>query len=127
MNSFSTKIFVLFVFLNAAFAYSQQRINGIVFDENNDPLAGASVLLSGTTQGTQTNGDGRFSLTLNEPLPATIQISYVGFSTEIVHVQSSATVQVFLTTNRFDEVPEKIKIEAIKRLPEDFISILNKV
>ena len=104
MNSFSTKIFVLFVFLNAAFAYSQQRINGIVFDENNDPLAGASVLLSGTTQGTQTNGDGRFSLTLNEPLPATIQISYVGFSTEIVHVQSSATVQVFLTTNRFDEV-----------------------
>lgn len=62
------------------------------------------MLLSGTTQGTQTSGDGRFSLTLNEPLPATIQISYVGFSTEIVHVQSSATVQVFLTTNRFDEV-----------------------
>lgn len=72
MNSFSTKIFVLFVFLNAAFAYSQQSINDIVFDENNDPLAGASVLLSGTTQGTQTSGDGRFSLTLNEPLPATL-------------------------------------------------------
>ena len=27
----------------------------------------------------------------------------------------------------YGEVPEKIKIEAIKRLPEDFISILNKV
>ena len=27
----------------------------------------------------------------------------------------------------YGEVPKKIKIEAIKRLPEDFISILNKV
>lgn len=104
MKLISTYPFVLFIFLFASIAYSQQSINGIVFDENNEPLAGASVVLSGTTQGTQTNRDGRFSLTFNEPFPATIQVSYVGFSTETVYVQSSATVQVFLATNRFDEV-----------------------
>ena len=104
MKLISTYPFVLFIFLFASIAYSQQSINGIVFDENNEPLAGASVVLSGTTQGTQTNRDGRFSLTFNEPFPATIQVSYVGFSTETVYVQSSATVQVFLATNRFDKV-----------------------
>lgn len=48
--------------------------------------------------------DGRFSMVINEPFPATIQISYVGFSTETIQVQSSATLQILLTTNRFDEV-----------------------
>ncbi len=41
-------------------------IHGIVSDDNGDPLIGASVLVKGTTLGTVTDLEGRFSLTTQD-------------------------------------------------------------
>ena len=104
MKLISTYPFVLF-FLFASLAYSQQSIKGIVFDEDNIPLVGASVLISGTNQGTQTNFDGYFTLELKESFPTTLQISYVGYNPKTIQVDSSEMISVQLTTSgRFDEV-----------------------
>lgn len=65
---------------------SKGVVSGIVY-EDNGPLPGANVIVQGTTIGTQTDFDGRFSLTL--PAGATqLVISYVGFETQAVPITS---------------------------------------
>jgi outer membrane receptor for ferrienterochelin and colicins len=97
-----------FVFLTIFFTsliHSQQTINGIVVDENNNPLIGASVLIRGTNQGAQTNFDGHFTLEVRESFPKTLQISYVGYNTETIQVDSSDMITILLIAGgRFDEV-----------------------
>ena len=53
------------------------NVSGIVTDEANDPIVGASVICKGTSVGTATDIDGRFTLDVPES-GATIQVSYVG-------------------------------------------------
>lgn len=53
--------------LIAGLAFSQSRtITGSVIDENNKPVANASVIVKGTTNGTVTNENGEFSITVSE-------------------------------------------------------------
>ncbi|VXD12971.1 TonB-dependent receptor domain-containing protein [Marinoscillum sp. 108] len=62
-------------------SFGQSRITGTVVDaENGEGLPGASVVLKGTTNGTITDFNGDFSLTV-EKSTATIVISFVGFQT----------------------------------------------
>lgn len=78
-------------------AYAQQKsITGIVTDTSNEPIIGASVLVQGTSNGTATDLDGRFSLTV--PQGATLVVSYVGYKTENVKVTGNS-VKVVLTEN----------------------------
>ncbi len=56
----------------------QQHIKGTVKDENGDPVAGANIVENGTTNGTITDSDGRFSLTVSEN--AKLNISYIGYA-----------------------------------------------
>lgn len=53
-------------------------VTGTIIDKAGEPLAGVSVVIKGTTTGTMTDIDGKFSL--NAPVGSTITISYVGFS-----------------------------------------------
>ena len=57
-------------------------ISGTVLDENNEPLIGASVLVVGTTTGTITDFDGKFTLEI--PEGSDIQISYIGYNTKVL-------------------------------------------
>ena len=68
-------ILVLFVFQQGI---SQTRINGTVTTQNNQPLPGANVIVSGTTIGTSTDFNGDFDLTTNTSLPLTLEISFIG-------------------------------------------------
>ena len=54
-------------------------VTGTVTDVQNEPLVGASVLQSGTTNGTMTDVDGNF--TLSVPKGAELEISSIGFTT----------------------------------------------
>jgi hypothetical protein len=44
----------------------------MVIDENNESVPGATIMIKGTTKGTVTDMDGKFSLTLEEDNPETI-------------------------------------------------------
>lgn len=74
----------------------QQRntIEGIVVDPNGDPIIGATVKLSGTSQGTITDMDGKF--VINAEAGSSLVISYIGYSTQTVKVGNSRTLQVTL-------------------------------
>lgn len=55
-------------------------INGMVVDEAGEPIIGANILQKGTTNGTITDFDGKFSL--NVPAQATITVTYIGYKTQ---------------------------------------------
>lgn len=55
-----------------------KTISGVVVDESGEPIIGASVLVEGTSIGTITNIDGRYSLT-DVPESAQLTVSYIGY------------------------------------------------
>jgi hypothetical protein len=63
---------------------AQQRISGTVIDVNDEPVIGVNVVEKGTTNGTVTDVDGNFSLSVRED--ATLQVSYIGYITQEISV-----------------------------------------
>ncbi len=83
----------------------QRRITGVVRDENGNPLAGATVQVEGTSIGTLTDADGKFSIEIpNES--ASLNISFVGYESQKMPVSGKVTVEITLnlTVTSLDEV-----------------------
>ncbi|GAA3575993.1 TonB-dependent receptor [Snuella lapsa] len=83
----------------------QQSVTGKITDANGVPLPGASILVKGTTNGTQTDFDGNFSLNITTE-NAILVISYIGYTTKEIPVnnQTSITVSLEENTAELDEV-----------------------
>ncbi|HET8737874.1 MAG TPA: TonB-dependent receptor plug domain-containing protein, partial [Pricia sp.] len=71
-----------------------QTVSGTVSDATG-PLPGANVLVKGTTNGTQTDFDGNYSLD-NVPDDATLVVSYIGYSTMEISVDGRTQIDVTL-------------------------------
>ena len=70
-------------------------ISGLVLDEQGQPLPGTTVLVKGTTIGTTTDLEGRYSLTL--PTTAkTLVFSFVGMRMEELPIQGRSSLNVTL-------------------------------
>ncbi len=77
------KLFTLFacVMMAASLMAQDRKVSGTVIDsDNGDPLIGVSVVEKGTSNGTVTDFDGNFTLTI--PANATLQFSYVGYASK---------------------------------------------
>jgi TonB-linked SusC/RagA family outer membrane protein len=83
---------------------AQSTIKGTVTDSKGVPLAGVNIVEKGTTNGTQTDFDGSF--TINVSSNATLVISIVGFKTKEVVVGERNTIKIVLEekTNQLDEI-----------------------
>lgn len=85
---------------------SQQdnRITGTIVDATGLPIIGANVMVKGTTNGTITDMDGKF--TLDVPAGAVLQISYIGYANQEVKVGKSSNLSITLKedTELLDEV-----------------------
>ncbi|WP_172826760.1 DUF4139 domain-containing protein [Flammeovirga sp. SJP92] len=69
-------------------AYVGNKITGVVNDENGEPLPGVNIVFEGTTIGTVTDFDGRFSIT--KPIEAThFSVQYIGFITQKIPIDRS--------------------------------------
>ena len=67
-------------------AQTGKNISGIVVSEvGNEPLIGVNVVQKGTTNGSVTDLDGRFTLTV--PDGSILQISYIGYQEQLVTVK----------------------------------------
>jgi len=90
-------LFTIFLMSAVMFIASAQKrtINGVVREQSsNDLLPGVTVLEKGTSNGTVTNIDGEFSLSVNQG--ATLIVSYIGLETKEVPVGESSTLEVIL-------------------------------
>ena len=78
-------------------AMAQQQaveISGTVVDSHGEPLMGVNVVEVGTTNGTMTDMDGRF--TLSVPSNATLQFSYIGYASQSIAVNGQRTINITL-------------------------------
>ncbi len=88
-----------------------QTITGSISDENNNPIAGANILIKGKVTGTVSSAEGTFELTTNVNPPFTLVISMVGYQKQEVEITSSSgNVQVTLPES--SEVMNEVVIAA---------------
>ena len=86
------------------FSFAQETINGTVSDKNG-PLPGATILIKGTTNGTQSDFDGNFTLS-NVSSGDTLEFSYIGYEMSELVFDQNADLQIILVedTKALDEV-----------------------
>ena len=98
---------------------SQTLVSGKVVDQDNRPLPGANVIVSGTAVGTVTDFDGVFSLTVGDNPPFRIDISIIGYAGKTVAITSNnqnLTIQLQEQQTQLEEIvvsasrtPERIR------------------
>lgn len=96
--NFPKRLFSLILLVGASLsllAQSSIPVTGIVTLENGAPAPGVSVLVKGTSNGTATDADGRFALTVpaNE---ARLVFSFIGYTPQEVAVGNKTTIAVSL-------------------------------
>ena len=84
--------------MTAAFA-QQGAIKGKILDENGEPIIGANVVEKGTTNGTITDLDGNYTLTVNNLKNAVLQVSYIGYNTVETPVKGQKTLDVKMASS----------------------------
>ncbi len=83
--------------------YAQTRVTGNVVDAFGESVIGASILEKGTSNGTITDIDGNFSLSVSQG--AILQISYIGYISQEVTVTGQPLSIILLEdTKTLDEV-----------------------
>lgn len=76
-------------------------VTGSVKDENNNPLAGATILIKGTKKGAVSDENGAFGIKINDTKNVILDVSYVGYEMQEIKVnnhtaQSSVNISVTL-------------------------------
>lgn len=81
-----------------------ELISGVVQDETGAPLPGAAVIVKGTTKGTITDLDGKFSIDVDAD--AILQISFLGYSLKEIPVigQSTISIQLEPESSQLNEI-----------------------
>ena len=82
----------------------QKTVSGRIVDEQGDPVIGANVVEKGTTNGTVTDADGRFSLSVASN--CVLHVSYIGYLDEEVQISGRTSVNITLRedTKSLEEV-----------------------
>ena len=96
---------VLIGFLMPIWTYAQNvSVTGTVLDETGEPLIGATVLQKNSSNGTSTDLDGKFKLSV--PAKAKLVFSYVGYTTQEISVNGQTDLKVTMKPNAdmLDEV-----------------------
>jgi hypothetical protein len=116
MKNFKNLLFVALFFI-AATVIGQTKISGTIVDESNEGLPGASVVIKGTSNGTETNFDGKFMLTASTE-SGTVVVSYLGFKTmEIAFTGSTDLGNVKL--NEDGNILEEVVLRGIVDIAKD--------
>jgi len=106
MRNFKNLLFVALLLVTAT-VLGQTKITGTVVDDTNQPLPGASVVVKGTTNGTSTDFDGKFTLTADAN-SGTIVISFIGFNKREVSFSSAKanlkTIKLTEDAGALDEI-----------------------
>ena len=93
------QLFIAFSMIFLCFATlvgAQHSVSGTVVSDSNEPLIGVSVVEKGTNNGTATNIDGQFNLTVASG-DAVLVLSYTGYSTNEVEVNGQSTIKATLS------------------------------
>lgn len=95
IESFRQVGIILAFLLSTTIMFAQQKVTGVVKSAYNEPLIGVNVVVKGSTQGTVTDLEGRYSI--NAPDSKSIlEFTYIGFVPQLVAVGSKSTIDITL-------------------------------
>ena len=80
----------------------KQTVKGTVKDANGEPIIGASVKVKGSTGGTVTDIDGKF--TLDAPAGAELEISSIGYLKQVVKAKANVAIVLKDDSQTLDEL-----------------------
>lgn len=78
----------------AAQSSDRKILTGVVTDERGEPIVGANVVEKGTTNGSITNMNGEFTISVSEY--ATLQVSYIGYISQEIQIKNRTQLQIIL-------------------------------
>lgn len=112
-TKFSGILTLLLAFVVHLSFAQEKTISGTVSDESGMPLPGVNIIVKGTTNGTQTDFDGNYSITANTG--DVLTFTYVGLKTEERTVGASNSINVTMVEDAaiLDEVV--VTAQGIKR------------
>ena len=91
-----TALLVLLLFAGIQVAFAQRTVTGrVTTSTDGSPLAGVTILVQGTTTGSLTDLDGRYSIAVPND-QAVLRFSFVGFTEQSITVGSQSTINVVL-------------------------------
>lgn len=82
---------------------AQKQISGVVLDSQDQPVIGASVMVKGTSNGTISDYDGEFLLTVSDDA-TTLVVSFVGMQTQEVAIKERMTIVLHEASEVIQEV-----------------------
>lgn len=85
-------LLMFFTFIGT-FLFAQTIITGKIIDaKNGTPIPGANVKVVGKSLGTSADFDGNFNLTMSLPAPFSLEISIIGYESQIINIQKNNQV-----------------------------------
>ena len=86
---------VLFL-LAVVSSYAQSTVTGKIMDESGEPLIGASVVVEGTSQGTISDFDGGFEISVSDLSNTVLLFSYTGYEDQRIALNGLSNLTVTL-------------------------------
>lgn len=97
-------LLLFFIFTLTAFAQEVTVTGTVTSADDNFPLPGVNVIIQGTTNGTSTDFDGNYSITVNKG--DVLEFSFIGFVTQAITVDDQTEINVVMQVDAqaLDEV-----------------------
>ena len=110
------KMVYFFLFLIPCVLLGQSTITGVIKDMNSNPIPFVNVIEKGTTNGTTSDFDGSYTITLTAS-GGILEFSFLGYSSKEVSVSNSQTLNIALeeSTQSLNEVVVTGLASSIKR------------
>jgi TonB-linked SusC/RagA family outer membrane protein len=92
-----TFLLLSIITLGSVYAQSRKITGRVIGADDGQPLPGVSVSIKGTTRGVITTGEGRFTLTASPG--ETLQVTFIGYTSQSIPVTGATDYQVKLATD----------------------------
>ncbi len=100
---------IAILILCSSMVFAQIQVSGVVTDENGESVIGANILERGTTNGTISDIDGSYTITVQEG--ATLEFSFTGMATMSEVVSGRNTIDVVM--NESSEFLDEVIVSAL--------------
>jgi hypothetical protein len=120
-------VFISLVF-SALISQGQTTLTGKVINPQNEPLTGVSIKIKGSTSGTATNVEGRYSLNVKAGEKYTIEVSLIGYegkSISEVEILAGQDNILDIVLTPAEKNLETVTVRATTRRQENTVALLN--
>ena len=124
-KGFKTFLFLVIAMTFSLGSYAQSLVTGTVTGEDGIGIPGVSIVVEGTTQGTITDIDGKYTLTTSKA-SSKLTFSYIGMLTQTIEVAGKSTIDVVLKADVIG-VDEVVVVGYGTRMKEELTGAVSTV